>query len=475
MDQDTMFTEKLSRFVIETRLAEIPQDVLAGARDAVIDTVGVALAGTLEPAAGIALSWINHLGAKPQASVWGQTVATSPAEAAFANGMSAHALDFDDSLPSLRGHPSATMVPAALAVAETCGASGAQVLAAYALGLEIAGKLGRAMGQGHYLRGWHSTATIGAFSSTAVAARLWGLDTAQLQTAWGLAASQMSGLVRNFGTMAKPFHAGHAARTGVVSAWMAGHGFVADTAIFEGERSVLDTYREADGSPLNELIGLLGKPWEIAEPGIYVKRWPCCYCNHRPIGGLLELVRKHAIKPGEITAIEVGFPPGADNALVSFNPMTGLEGKFSIEYVAAALALDGKLTLETFTDAMVQRPAVRAMMEKTRRYRIEDSGIYSGLVGYNDVAIETGRGRFAMRVDKVPGSPAWPLTAQDRVEKFMDCAGRVLGQPGAARLLGLLERCAELPDMREPIRATVPASHPTRNAKAEAITPVGAR
>lgn len=470
-----MITEKLARFVIETRLTDIPKDVIAGARDALIDTVGVALAGTLEPAAEIALRWVTHLGAKPQASVWGQNVATSPAEAAFANGMSAHALDFDDSLPSLRGHPSATMVPAALAVAETCGSSGAQVLAAYAVGLEIAGKLGRAMGQGHYLRGWHSTATIGAFSSTAVVARLWGLDTAQLQTAWGLAASQMSGLVRNFGTMAKPFHAGHAARTAVVSAWMASQGFTADTTIFEGERSVLDTYRDKDGGSLEEQFERLGKPWEITEPGVYVKRWPCCYCNHRPIGGLLELMKKHGISAREVTAIEVGFPPGADNALVSHNPMTGLEGKFSIEYVAAALALDGKLTLETFTDAMVQRPAVRAMMEKTRRYRIEDSGIYSGLVGYNDVAIETGRGRFAMRVDKVPGSPAWPLTAEDRVEKFMDCAGRVLGQPGAAQLLGSLERCAELPDVRELIRATVPASHSARNATAEAITPVGAR
>lgn len=468
-----MITEKLARFVIETRLPDIPKNVLAGARDALIDTVGVALAGTLEPAAEIALGWVTHLGAKPQASVWGQNVATSPAEAAFANGMSAHALDFDDSLPSLRGHPSATMVPAALAVAEAVGSSGAQVLAAYALGLEIAGKLGRAMGQGHYLRGWHSTATIGAFSSTAVAARLWGLDTAQLQTAWGLAASQMSGLVRNFGTMAKPFHAGHAARTGVLSAWMARHGFTADTAIFEGERSVLDTYRDEDGASLEELIERLGKPWEMTEPGIYVKRWPCCYCNHRPIGGLLELMKNHGIKAREVTAIEVGFPPGADNALVSHNPKTGLEGKFSIEYVSAALVLDGKLTLETFTDAMVQRPAARAMMAKTRRYRIEDSGVYSGLVGYNDVAIETERGRFGIHVDKVPGSPAWPMTAEDRVEKFMDCAGRVLGQPGAARLLGLLERCAELPDVREPIRATVPASHAARNVIAAAMTHVG--
>lgn len=467
-----MITEELARFVIETRLSAIPKDVLDGARDALTDTVGVALAGTLEPVGEIAVRWVTELGAKPQASVWGQNVATSPAEAAFANGLAAHALDFDDSSPSLRGHPSATMVPAALAVAEVAGASGTQLLAAYALGLEIAGKLGRAIGQRHYLRGWHSTATIGVFSSTAVAARLWGLDAARLQAAWGLAASHMSGLVRNFGTMAKPLHAGHAARTGVLCAWMARHGFTADAAIFDGERSVLDTYRGEDGAPLEDLIGRLGAPWEMTEPGIYVKRWPCCYCNHRPIGGLLELMKKHGIRPDEVNAIAVGFPPGSDNALVSHDPATGLEGKFSIEYVAAALVLDGKITLETFTDSMLQRPAVRALMAKTRRYRIEDQGVYSGVVGYNDVAIDTARGRFEMRVDKVPGSPAWPMTAGDRVEKFMDCAGRVLGQPGAERLLGLLERCAELPDTRELIRATVPAAQLAR-ARPEAVSKTG--
>ena len=452
-----MITEKLARFVCATRLDEIPQAALAAARDALIDTVGVALAGTLEPVAEIAMRWISELGARPQATVLAQTLRTSPAEAAFANGICAHALDFDDSMTSLRGHPSATLVPAALAVGEVTAASGAELLAAYAVGLEIAGTVGRAMGHGHYLRGWHTTATCGALSSTAAAARLWQLEPAQLQTAWGLAASQLSGLVRNFGTMTKPFHAGHAARIGVLSAWMARHGFTADGNIFDGANCLLDTYRGEDGAPLETLVEQLGSPWEIVEPGIYVKRWPCCYCNHRPVGGLLELISKHGVTPAEVARVEIGFPPGADTALVSTSPRTGLEGKFSIEYVAAATVVDGQLTLETFTDAMVQRPEIAAMMAKTRRYRIEDNVVYSGIVGYNDVAIETPRGRFAMRVERVPGSPAWPMTREDRIEKFIDCAGRVLGRPGAERLLALLERCRDVGDVREIMRASVPA------------------
>lgn len=451
-----MLTERLARFVIETPTADIPPPVLAGARDALLDTIGVALAGTVEPVGEIVARWITELGARPQSTFWGHRVGSSPADAAFANGVCAHALDFDDSLPNLRGHPSATMIPAALAVAEVTGASGADVLAAYAVGLEVAGKLGQAMGHGHYLRGWHTTATAGVFSSTAAAARLAGLDAQGLRTAWGLAASQVGGLIRNFGTMTKPFHAGHAARCAVQSVWLARAGFTADDNIFDDKDSVLATYRGDDGASFEQLIARLGAPWEMLEPGIYVKRWPCCYCNHRAVGGMLELIAKHAIGADEVRQVEIGFLPGTDNALVSHDPQTGLEGKFSIEYAMAATLLDGRLTLETFTDAMVQRPPARELMRKVRRYRIADDKVYSGVVGYTDIAVDTARGRFAMRVDRAPGSPAWPMTKQERLEKFMDCAGRVLGTPGASRLLERIQNCGTLADIRDLLRATVP-------------------
>ncbi len=451
-----MLTQRLAEFVVDTRTRDIPPPVLAGSRYALIDTLVCALAGTLEPAAELAAQWAQEMGARGQATVWGRNLTTSVAEAAFANGIAGHALDFDDSLPSLRGHPSTTMGPAALAVGEVAGSSGADVLAAFALGLEIAGKVGRALGPGHYVRGWHTTATGGVFSATTAAARLWKLDATQLQTAWGLAASQVSGLVRNFGTMTKPFHAGHAARSGVLAAWMAQRGFTANENIFDGANNFFATYGGNDGEPLEKTIELMGKPWEMLEPGIYVKRWPCCYCNHRPVGGMLKLIAQHGIRADEVDAVEIGFLPGSDTALVSENPQTGLEGKFSIEYNAAAVLLDGKLTLETFTDPMVQRPAVRNLMKKVKRYRIEAKGTYSGVVGYTDVMIATKRGRHTLRVDHAPGSPEWPMTEADRDEKFLDCAGRVLGEPGAQQLLGLMRGFESVPNIRALIKAAVP-------------------
>lgn len=450
------FTERLSQFVIETPIANIPGPVFEGARNALMDTVGVALAGTIEPVSAITARWIQEVGGRPQATLWGGRFATSIADAAFANGICSHALDFDDTMPSLRGHPSATIIPAVLAVGEAIGARGEDVLAAYALGLEVAGKLGRVIGYGHYQRGWHTTATIGVLSSTAAVARLWGLGVDNLCLAFGLAASQIGGLILNFGTMAKPFHAGHAARCAVLSAWMAQAGLTANEQIFDGKGSVLSTYGGQDGTPLEDELEKLGLPWEMLNPGIYVKRWPCCHCNHRPIGGLLALMEQHQIRPEEVTQIAVGFLPGSDNALVSHNPQTGLEGKFSIEYCAAAALIDGELTLKSFTDAMVQRVEIRELMNKVQRYRIADDGVYSGIIGYTDVAVDTVRGCFKMHVDRVPGSPAWPLTVQDRTKKFISCAERVLDVPDVYQLLELIQNCQTLPDIRELVRATIP-------------------
>jgi 2-methylcitrate dehydratase PrpD len=462
-----MFTETLARFVIETRASDLPEETLDAARDALLDTVGVALAGTREPVGELAARWVRELGAKPQATCWGTDLATSPAEAAFANGIDSHALDFDDTHPSVRGHPSATLIPAALAVGEAAGASGADVLTAYVIGMEIAGKLGRALGHGHYLRGWHSTSTVGTLSATAAAARLYGLDTDGLRRAWGLAASQMSGLVRNFGTMTKPFHAGHAARCGVLSAWMAKNGFTSNTEIFDAKGGALDTYRgEHPGEAIADLLRTLGRPWEIIEPGIYVKRWPCCYSSHRTIGGLFNLVEQQRLRADEITEVAIGFLPGGDVALVSRDPHTALEGKFSVEYAVAALLLDGRLTLETFTDAMVRRPQARGLIGKVRRYAIADDKLYSGITGYNDLTVRTARGNFDVRIDKVPGSPAWPMTERDRSAKFMDCATRVLGAPGAERLLDLARRARSLRDIRELTGATAPAKARVTRARA---------
>ena len=461
-----MLTKQLAEFAINTSASAIPQAVMNGARDALVDTLGCTLAGTLDEGAEIAQRWVMETGARAQAIVLGTKLATSPAEAAFANGLAAHALDFDDAMTTLRGHPTAPMLGAGLAVGEAVGASGKAVLAAMSIGLEIGGKIGPAFGAGHYIKGWHSTATVGIFGTTAVAARLWGLSVEQLQTAWGIAASQMSGLIRNFGSMTKPFHAGHTARSAVLAAWMAKNGFTADDHIFDGKNNLFDTYAGADAVSLESTLKHLGDPWEMLTPGIYVKRYPCCYCNHRPVGGMFEMIKEHNIKADEVTKVRIGFLPGADTPLIHRDPHTGLEGKFSIEYNAAAAVLDGKLVMDTFTDAMVQRPEIRAFMPKVERFYIPSEKTFSGTTGFTEIEIETRRGTYKMNIDRVPGSPEWPMTPADREEKFLDCSGLVLGSAGAKKLFALADGCEKLANIAELTRATVPTE--SRSAQSAA-------
>jgi 2-methylcitrate dehydratase PrpD len=452
MPVDSM-TDRLASFVIETR--EIPVEVLEVLNEALIDTFAAGFAGAREPCTSIARQITLPCERARAVAVWGHVDVVSPQDAAFINGVAGHALDFDDTLASMRGHSSVTTVPVALALGESLRSPGSDVLSALSLGLEVAGKLGKAFGHGHYLRGWHSTATIGAFAATAVAARLLGHDTATLRNAWGLAAAQAGGLVRNFGTMAKPFQAGHAARAGIVSAQLAAAGMTADMDIFDGRNNFLDTYA-ADGLALAESVGQLGVRWEAIDPGLNVKRWPCCYCSHRAIGGLMEIMRDHAIRADDVESVTVGFPPGSDEPLTYSDPRNGLEGKFSIEYPLAALLLDARLTPHSFTDEMVARPAVRALMKRIRRTRVHDTKIYSGTVGYTDLDVQTTRGRFQRRIDKAPGAREWPMSVQERREKFLDCSSNVLSLAQAQAWLATAEKCGEVADISELARLSIP-------------------
>jgi len=439
-------TLQLAEFATAVWAADVPTAVISAANNALVDTIGCALGGVAEPVSQITRRTVAELGSPAVLGVWGTGMRASLLDAAFLNGVASHALDFDDNLPSQRGHPSTTVFPAVLAAAAHTSASGRDILAAYAIGLEVSGKLGRAVGPGHYVRGYHATATIGIFGATTAAARILGLNEHQLAQAWGLAASQMSGLLANFGTMAKPFHAGHAARCALASALLVRAGMTASDHIFDGDRSMISTYRGDDATGLAPQLQRLEQPWDILDPGVFVKRWACCLCSHRPLAGVLDLVQKHGIRNEEITAIEIGFPPGTDAGLVDGLPTNGLAGKFSIEYAAAVAVIDGDLTLQSFSDAAFGRDEVHQLMLRVRRYRMPEEPAGSASIGHNYVAITTPRGRFETRVDTLPGSPSNPLSRDELDAKFIGCAEPTLGAEQAAHALKLARALHQQPD-----------------------------
>lgn len=442
-------TASLAHFLTSTQPDRAPNGAFESAQRTLIDTLGVALAGLADPTAAPVDHWLAIIGGTPTCTVWGRTKGASVAEAAFANGVRAHALDFDDSLPSLNGHPSSVLWPAALATGEFVGASGRDVLWAYILGLEVAGKLGRAVGNGHYAKGWHPTATVGVFSATAAAGRLMQLTCQEMQIALAIAASQASGLICNFGTMTKPLHVGHAARGGVMAAFLAKSGFTANTSIFDIKRGFLGAYAGSDGSPMTALLEDLGSEWEISNPGIYVKRWPCCYCTYRPIGGVLEFLEKHQFQIEDISEIRVGFPPGTADALITDIPTTGVAAKFSTAFVLAALIIDRELSLATFTDDQVHRPEIKSLMAKIKSYDIADTNVYNANVGYADLTISIRAENYHVRVERTPGSPQWPVTDKNLKEKFHLCCDSVAGQAHAANILSTAEECKDLTSIRK--------------------------
>ncbi|MHC4480753.1 MAG: MmgE/PrpD family protein, partial [Planctomycetota bacterium] len=434
-------SEHLARFVAEAE--SVPDEAIVQAKRALLDTLGVAIAGSREECTRVVAEWVRERGGREEATVLGQRFRAPAAEAALVNGAAGHALDYDDVSLPMRGHPSAPLLPAVLAVGEKAGCSGRDLLTAFVLGIEVEARLGRAIGEAHYALGWHATSTLGTLGAAAACARLLGLDAARTQMAMGIVASLASGLQQNFGTMTKPLHAGWAARNGVVAAELASRGFTADPRALEGESGFLRAM--SGGSEVDlEPLAALGDPFEITSSGIGVKLYPCCYAVHRSLDAVLELRARHRIDPGSIARVEVEVSRGALLPLREEPPETGLEGKFSLEYCLAAALVDGRVGLASFTDEAVRRPAVRELMSKVEaREGAEPAAFPIG--GYAEVRVALkDRSEHGLRVDTPRGDPSRPLTWDELVEKFRDCAGTVLHAKAIERTLRMVEGLEEL-------------------------------
>lgn len=448
-------TTHLAEQVARAREGGLPAEARDVARDAVVDTLGVALAGCREDVARIATRLVAPYAGASGARVVGTMLRAAPTEAAMVNGTSAHALDFDDVNPPMSGHPSAVLVPALFALAEVGGASGAELLDAYAVGFEVAARLGRALNPEHYARGWHATATIGGPAAAAGGAFLLKLDPERTRMAIAIAASLSGGLRVSFGTMVKPLHAGHAARNGVLAALLAGDGFSGADAIFETARGFGEIF---GGRP--DWSALAGR-WDWDEPellrsGIQVKAFPSCAMTHSPIDALLEL--RPAVRPEQVESIECLVDPQVPEVVIYPRPRTGLEGKFSLEYCLATALLDGPPGLDRFTDPAVGRPEAQDLVRRVT-VRVEPSWPRSHADGRRltrvTARLTDGRTLSAER-EFPPGSPQKPLSPAELEQKFLDCATLPLGAERARAALAALDGlagCARAADVLETLTA----------------------
>ena len=439
--------ERLAQFVAETEFESIPGEAATQAKRALLDTLGVTLAGCREEGSDIVAQWVRQQGAVQEASVLGHGFRTTAVDAALANGTSGHALDYDDVNVSMRGHPSIPLVPAVLALGEKLAASGRQVITAFVLGFEVEAKAGRAIGGPHYALGWHPTATLGSLGSAAACARLLRLDAQKTAVALAIAASLASGLRQNFGTMTKPLHAGLAARNGITAAELAGRGFSADPQALEGPNGFFRAFTGGDRFDPTKVVEALGDPFDIVSPGIGVKLYPCCYATHRSLDAVLELRQGSEIPLGEIDYVEVGVSRGTLLPLIAEAPTMGLQGKFNLAYCLASALVDGKVTLDSFSDEAVLRPQVQALMAKVRTVEAAEEGP-GPIAGWASVRIRLNNGRErSLRVDVPKGDPRRPLSWEELVAKFDDCTRPLLPEEERRQAVELIANLDSLDDV----------------------------
>ncbi len=441
-------TARLAEFIVKSRWEDVPPAALAQAKRAVLDSVGVMLAGSLEPPALIVQKVAEAEGGAPLCTVLGTPLRTAGVWAALANGVAGHALDFDDTNFALLGHPSVPVLAAALAAGELSFRDGRALLHAFLIGFEVETTLGEVMNPAHYRHGWHATSTLGTLGAAAAAAKLLGLDLTEVRHALAVAASEASGLKENLGTMTKPFHAGHAARSGLTAALLAKKGFTGSEIAIEGRQGYLRVLGSQTEDP-TPALERLGSPWKILSTGVAVKPYPSCACTHSIIAALLELREAHAIRPEDVHEVIVGVNALVPDMLIHHDPQTGLEAKFSAEFCAAATLVDGRVGITTFTDERTADPAIRRLMGRVRM--VVDPTIPGDLEHHvwTRVTVTLTQGRtLEIPPREVRGHPSTPLSPHELLAKFTDCAGRVLARDRVESVAAMLEGLEGCPDLR---------------------------
>ncbi|WP_051342782.1 MmgE/PrpD family protein [Pseudonocardia spinosispora] len=419
---------------------------LAVAAQCVLDGLGVAIAAVDEPAVRIVRAVTLAEDATGAATLLGHGARTGARGAALVNGTAAHALDYDDVLAVMGGHPTVPVLPVALALAEELDASGLELLVAMVAGIETEARVGAALGRAHYTRGFHNTATAGTLGAAAAAASLLNLTDAQVRTALAIAATSASGLKANFGTMTKPLHAGQAAAAGLLAARLAEAGLTASDAGLTERRGMLPVLSDA---PDPEALAVpFGRPWHVES--VLFKFHAACYLTHATIDAALQL-RTAGLDPRAIEAVDLLVPPGHLAVCAIPSPRTGLEGKFSLRFTTALALHTGATDESRFTDAAARDPQLVALRDTVSVHTSEEIAQYAGRV---DVRTRDGRTLRAEGDVSTPRSPDEQAPALHR--KFVGLVEPVLGTDATGRLRRLLTDLPGLRSVRELARATVP-------------------
>lgn len=449
-------TRYVAEFIVGADIRDLPEDVVALGKKSILDGIGLALSGSVAQSGALVRRHLDDLGLAPgAATVIGAGRKVAPRFAAFANGVGIHADDYDDTqlavatdrVYGLLTHPTAPALPAALAMGELLGATGAKVMLAYHLGVEVECKIAEAIAPRHYQTGFHATATCGTFASASAAASLLGLDVETTSRALSIAGSQSAGLRENFGTMTKPFHAGRSSESGIAAAQFAAMGWTATDKILEAPRGFFSA--AGGGYDADAIRGRLGDPWTFANPGVSIKPHPSGSLTHPGMTEMARLIREYDIKARDVKHVRIGTNSNMPNALIHHRPQDELQAKFSMEFCMAILLLDRKAGLGEFTDATTQREDVKAMIEKVDFVvdeKAEKAG-YHKMTTIIDITLNDGRVIHG-EADFGKGSPANPMSYDEVADKFRDNAAHArLARAAADEVVSLVRDLESQPSL----------------------------
>ncbi len=425
-----------------------PEPALISAHRELIDTVAVIMPGSVTPAARKVLARVSEWG-PGKSTVVGSTQKLALPWAALHNGTAGHALDFDDNFDPAKSHISTVLWPTILGVAEQLGSSPQDCLDAYIVALQIQGRIGQGVNPTHRKRGWHSTATMGSMGAAAATARLLRLDATGAAMALSLATSTAGGFMSQFGTMAKPLHAGQAAMGGIQSAFFALDGMTAGWHTLDSPIGMNTLMVGPDREALRAAIGVpehgqtltfetesIGEPLLITEHAFRVKRFPTCGSAHRSLDCVLGLREQHGFGPEDIERVDVHAPAMHLKNLMYQRPEAGLQGKFSVEYPLSCAIIQGECTLADFTDEAVNRPQHRSLFERIHRHPVDVPETEMDTT----VRITLRDGQVLEKsVFMALGGKLSPFPTSQYWKKFEQCTSFVMSQVDQNRLRQALE------------------------------------
>lgn len=444
----TEVTRVLARYVVESKLADIPAAVRREATRSILNWMGCAVGGSRHETLDRALAALRPFAGPDQATVVGRRERIDVLHGALLNGISSHVFDFDDTHLKTIIHPAGPVASAILALAEYRPVSGAELLHAFILGVEVECRIGNAVYPAHYDVGWHITGTAGVFGAAAASGKLLGLTEQQMTWALGIAGTQSSGFREMFGTMCKSFHPGRAAQNGLASAFLAQSDFTSSNQVLEAKRGFANVMSTAHN--YDEITNGLGRTFEVSLNSY--KPFACGIVIHPVIDGCIQLRNEHQLKAEDITRVTVRVNPLVLELTGKKTPQVGLEGKFSVYHSAAVAVIYGAAGENEYGDDVVRDPRVVTLRDKVEA--VPDKAIHEAAASVT-IALNNGQ-TVEKHVKHAIGSLERPMSDQDLEAKFRGLTEGVLSKAETERLLDLCWKVESMPEAAALARAAVP-------------------